>query len=102
MNEYYADYARPGGWNDRLGVQAKKVRMEGDLEVWAGPLSNYRVVVLLLNRGPASAPITAHWDDIGLPPNTAVHKNLRQRPVENLTATVASHACKMFVLKPVS
>ncbi|GJX43821.1 alpha-galactosidase 1 [Tanacetum coccineum] len=64
MNEYYANYARPGGWNDadmlevenggmtkdeyivhfsiwaiskvgldKLGVQAKKVRMEGDLEV---------------------------------------------------------------------
>nr|GFD32342.1 alpha-galactosidase 1 [Tanacetum cinerariifolium] len=33
---------------DKLGVQAKKVRMEGDLEVWAGPLSGYRVVVLLV------------------------------------------------------
>lgn len=41
-------------------------------QVWAGPLSNYRVVVLLVNRGPVSNPITAHWDDIGLPPNTVV------------------------------
>ncbi|KAF3956551.1 hypothetical protein CMV_018330 [Castanea mollissima] len=96
-NDVYADYARPGGWNDpdmlevgnggmtndeyiahfslwaiskaplilgcdvrnmtketfdiisnkeviavnqdRLGVQGKKVRMEGDIENWAGPLS---------------------------------------------------------------
>ncbi|KAD3641939.1 hypothetical protein R6Q59_004544 [Mikania micrantha] len=167
MNEYYADYARPGGWNDpdmlevgnggmtkdeyivhfsiwaiskaplligcdvktitketlgilgnkeviavnqdRLGVQAKKVRTEDDLEVWAGPLSKYRVVVLLVNRGLASARITAHWDDIGLPPNTAVvtrdlwlHIKWRQRPTGNMTAMVASHSCKMFVLKPVS
>lgn len=167
MNEVYADYARPGGWNDpdmlevgnggmtndeyivhfsiwaiskaplligcdvrdvsketlniltnreviavnqdRLGVQAKKVRMEGDLEVWAGPLSGYRVVVLLVNRGPATSLMTAHWDDIGLHPNTTVmardlwlHKVLRERPVGNLSATVASHACKMFVLRPVS
>lgn len=167
MNEYYADYAIPGGWNDpdmlevgnggmtkdeyivhfsiwaiskaplligcdvrdisketlsilankeviavnqdKLGVQAKKVRSEGDLEVWAGPLSGYRVVVLLVNRGPVTNPVTAHWDDIGLPPNTIVvardlwlHKDLTQRPVENVTAMVASHACKMFVLKPIS
>lgn len=167
MNEFYADFARPGGWNDpdmlevgnggmtkdeyivhfsiwaiskaplligcdvrdvaketldilgnmeviavnqdKLGVQAKKVRMEGDLEVWAGPLSKYRVVVLLVNRGPSSALMTAHWDDIGLPTDTTVvardlwlHKALRQRPAGNLSATVASHACKMFVLKPVS
>ncbi|CAI9275332.1 unnamed protein product [Lactuca saligna] len=167
MNEYYADYARPGGWNDpdmlevgnggmtkdeyivhfsiwaiskaplligcdvrnvtketldilgntevigvnqdKLGVQAKKVRMEGDLEVWAGPLSKYRVVVLMVNRGPATSLMTAHWDDIGLPPNTTViardlwlHKALRQRPVGNLSVTVASHACKMFILKSVS
>ncbi|KAK1411407.1 hypothetical protein QVD17_37956 [Tagetes erecta] len=83
--------------------------MEGDLEVWAGSLSNYRVVVLLVNRGPVSSEITAHWDDIGLPPNTAVvtrdlwlHMEWKQRPAGNLTATVASHGCKMFVLKPVS
>ncbi|KAJ0631441.1 putative glycoside hydrolase, family 27, glycosyl hydrolase, all-beta, aldolase-type TIM barrel [Helianthus annuus] len=168
MNEYYADYARPGGWNDpdmlevgnggmtkdeyevhfsiwaiskaplligcdvksitnetlhilgnkeviavnqdSLGVQAKKVRSEGDLEVWAGPLSNYRIVVLLVNRGPVSAEITAHWDDIGLPPKTAVvtrdlwdqHMDWKQRPTDSMTAMVASHGCKMFVLKPVS
>ncbi|XP_068645249.1 alpha-galactosidase 1-like [Aristolochia californica] len=37
---------------DYLGVQAKKVRMEGDLAIWAGPLSNYRTVVLLVNGRP--------------------------------------------------
>ncbi|CAL9776418.1 unnamed protein product [Musa acuminata subsp. burmannicoides] len=35
---------------DPLGVQAKKVRMDGDHEVWAGPLSGYKIVVVLLNR----------------------------------------------------
>ncbi|KAG9450882.1 hypothetical protein H6P81_010847 [Aristolochia fimbriata] len=39
---------------DPVGVQAKKVRMEGDLEVWSGPLSNYRTVVLLVNWSPSS------------------------------------------------
>ncbi|CAL9038249.1 unnamed protein product [Musa banksii] len=30
---------------DPLGVQAKKVQMDGDHEVWAGSLSGYRTVV---------------------------------------------------------
>lgn len=95
---------------DKLGVQAKKVRMEGDLEIWAGPLSGYRVAVLLVNRGSSMRnPITAQWDDIGLPPNTRViardlwkHKTLRSRFVGNITAQVDPHACKMYILKPVS
>ncbi|KAI3453235.1 hypothetical protein Pfo_009898 [Paulownia fortunei] len=94
---------------DKLGVQAKKVRMEGDLEVWAGPLSDYRVAVVLLNRGPIRTAITAFWDDIGIPPSSYViardlweHKTLKPRFVGNLSATVDSHACKMYVLNPVS
>lgn len=167
QNEVYAEYARPGGWNDpdmlevgnggmskneyivhfsiwaiskaplligcnvkniskdtmeiignqeviavnqdKLGVQAKKVRMEGDWEVWAGPLSNYKIVVLLLNRGAWRTAITAHWDDIGLAPATSVvardlweHKTIDTRFRGNLTATIDSHGCKMFVLAPVS
>ncbi len=94
---------------DKLGVQAKKVRMEGDSEVWAGPLSEYRVVVLLLNRGPIRYSLTAQWDDLRIPPNTIVeardlweHKTLKTRFVGNLTVTVDSHACKMYILKPIS
>lgn len=94
---------------DKLGVQAKKVRMEGDSEVWAGPLSEYRVVVLLLNRSPIRYSMTAQWDDMRIPPNTIVeardlweHKTLKTRFVGNLTVTVDSHACKMYILKPIS
>ncbi|KAJ6358261.1 hypothetical protein OIU78_005982 [Salix suchowensis] len=68
---------------DSLGVQAKKVRMEGDLE--------------------------PEWDDIGIPLNSIVkardlweHKTLKTHFVGNLTATVDSHACKMYILKPIS
>lgn len=166
QNEVYAEYARPGGWNDPdmleignggmthdenivhfsiwaiskaplligcdvrnmtketfeiisnkeviavnqdpLGVQAKKVRMEGSAEVWAGPLSGYRVAIILLNRSINPANITAHWDDIGLPPNTKViardlwkHQTLKKHFVGSLTELVNPHACKMYVLKPV-
>ncbi|XP_058097778.1 alpha-galactosidase 1-like isoform X3 [Magnolia sinica] len=94
---------------DSLGVQAKKVRMEGDSEIWAGPLSGYRFVVLLLNRALVEYPITAHWDDIGLPAKTVVqardlwkHETLKKIYKNKLTATIASHGCKMFVLTPIS
>lgn len=166
QNEVYAEYARPGGWNDPdmleignggmthdenivhfsiwaiskaplligcdvrnmtketfeiisnkeviavnqdpLGIQAKKVRMEGSAEVWAGPLSGYRVAIILLNRSINPANITAHWDDIGLPPNTKViardlwkHQTLKKHLAGSLTELVNPHACKMYVLKPV-
>ncbi|XP_059633282.1 alpha-galactosidase 1-like [Cornus florida] len=94
---------------DALGVQGKKVRMEGDQEVWAGPLSGYRVAVVLQNRGPHRINITARWDDIGIPPNSVVeardlwlHKTLKKQFVGHLTATMNGHACKMFILKPIS
>ncbi|KEH23291.1 putative alpha-galactosidase [Medicago truncatula] len=95
---------------DLLGVQAKKVRMEGDAEIWAGPLSGYRVAVVFLNRGPQKhIDITANWNDIGIPPKTVVqardlweHKTLKTPFVNKLRATVESHACKMYVLKPVA
>ncbi|KAH6800034.1 alpha-galactosidase 1 [Perilla frutescens var. hirtella] len=158
QNEVYADYARPGGWNDmlevgnggmtkneyivhfsiwamskaplligcdvrniskdtmeiiankevievnqdKLGVQAKKVRMKGDWDVWVGPLSNYRIVVMLLNRSTVRTAITAHWDDIGISPPTSVvardlweHKTLNTRFTANLTATIDPHGCKI-------
>ncbi|XP_044494456.1 alpha-galactosidase 1-like isoform X2 [Mangifera indica] len=94
---------------DTLGVQAKKVRSEGDQEIWAGPLSNYRVALLLVNRGPIRYSITANWDDIGIPEKSVVeardlweHKTLKTKFMGNLTATVESHGCKMYMLKPIA
>ncbi|CAL9146583.1 unnamed protein product, partial [Musa hybrid cultivar] len=61
---------------DPFGVQAKKVRMDGDHEKFGcrfgGPLSGYKTVVILLNRSPEFRTIIAQWDDIGLPPNIVV------------------------------
>lgn len=124
-------------------------------QVWAGPLTGYRVALLLVNRGPWRVSITADWDDIGIPPNSVAeardlwevpsvwicwpsfyilpgrvrvhvidilmgilwewyreflliylyflqHKTLRKLFVGNLTATMNSHACKMYVLKPIA
>lgn len=40
--------------------------VKGDLEVWAGPLMDGAVAVVLFNRGDTTATITAEWTDIGL------------------------------------
>ncbi|KAK4579423.1 hypothetical protein RGQ29_029191 [Quercus rubra] len=94
---------------DSLGIQAKKVRMEGNSEIWAGPLSGSRVVLVLLNRATVPHSITGNWDDIGIPESSVIeardvweHKTLETRFVGNLTANVEPHSCKMFVLKPIA
>ncbi|XP_039040207.1 alpha-galactosidase-like [Hibiscus syriacus] len=91
---------------DKLGVQGKKVKKDGDLEVWAGPLADSRVAVVLWNRGSSSATITAYWSDIGLPPSTVVgardlwaHSS-KSTDEDQISAEVDSHACKMYTLDP--
>jgi hypothetical protein len=52
----------------------------GAQEVWAGPLADGTVVVLLLNRSPSPANITANWADVGLfPAAPYVVRDLWQR-----------------------
>ncbi|XP_039166982.1 alpha-galactosidase-like isoform X1 [Eucalyptus grandis] len=93
---------------DPLGVQARKLRSKAGLEVWAGPLSRRRVVIVLWNRSGVRAPITVGWREIGLSPSQAVivrdvwkHSFVSKSVRFHLTALVAPHACKMYVFTPV-
>ncbi|KAM3281382.1 hypothetical protein P3S67_028403 [Capsicum chacoense] len=125
QNEVYADFAKPGDWNDAGMLEVGNARMTKDgymvhfsiwaisrasrekrlawkvtsRQVWAGPPSDNRLAIVLLNRSPQRYEITANWDDIGIPPNSIVmerdlweHKTLETRFVDNLIATVNSHA----------
>lgn len=90
---------------DPLGIQGIKVRQQGDLEVWAGPLSDNRIVVILWNRSSSRSIITAHWKDIGLHSSVSAkvrnlwkHRTLAANHKGSLTASVKPHACKMYVL----
>ncbi|XP_044490693.1 alpha-galactosidase-like [Mangifera indica] len=91
---------------DKLGVQGKKVKKTGDLEVWAGPLSGNRIAVILWNRGFSKATITADWSDIGLKSSSVVDArdlwahSTTNSVREKLEASVESHACKMYILTP--
>lgn len=41
-------------------------------QVWAGPLSDNNIAVILWNRSSSNATVTASWSDIGLEPGTIV------------------------------
>ncbi|CAI0416436.1 unnamed protein product [Linum tenue] len=95
---------------DPLGVQAKKVRMMGSREIWAGPISGYRFVVMLLNRADTGDEdtVTAYWDDVGIPAKSLVevrdvweHKTLGRAVAGNISATMPPRSCKLYILKPV-
>ncbi|KAM3408717.1 hypothetical protein ACQJBY_001656 [Aegilops geniculata] len=90
---------------DSLGVQGKKVQSDGGLEVWAGPLSGNRKAVVLWNRQGYQATITAHWSNVGLPGSASVtardlwaHSSFSAQG--QLSASVAPHDCKMYILTP--
>ncbi|ONK56614.1 uncharacterized protein A4U43_C10F10750 [Asparagus officinalis] len=90
---------------DKLGVQGKKIKWDGGLEVWAGPLSGGRVAVVLWNRRGSETSITANFEDIGLKSSDAVEvRDLWEHSTTSvqsqISAMVGSHACKMYVLSP--
>ncbi|CAL5184939.1 unnamed protein product [Lathyrus oleraceus] len=91
---------------DKLGVQGKKVKSNGDLEVWAGPLGDNKLAVVLWNRSPSKATVTATWSDLGLKPGTSVDArdlwlHSTQSSVSgNISAELDTHSCKMYILTP--
>ena len=50
---------------DSLGVQGHKVRSDGNLEIWAGPLNDGSMAAILLNRGTTKAEVTITNADLG-------------------------------------
>jgi alpha-galactosidase len=47
--------------------QGRRIRKEGDLEVWGKKLAGGAQAVILLNRGQAEATIAVSWQELGLP-----------------------------------
>ena len=54
---------------DPLGRQGKKVRDDGDLEVWSKELHDGSRAVLLFNRSETEQEILFEWSEVGLPQN---------------------------------
>jgi hypothetical protein len=79
---------------------------DGFLEVWAGPLEDKSLAVILFNRAGATNDITALWSDIGLPANTTAtvrdlwaHSDLGSF-TNSYSASVPTHAVKMLKITP--
>jgi alpha-galactosidase len=85
---------------DKLGKQAARVAKDGDLEVWARPLSDGGFAVGLFNRGGTAAKVTAKWSDIGTKGSHKVrdlwqHKDLGSMKDE-FSAEVPMHGVVMI------
>ncbi|KAL5569623.1 hypothetical protein UlMin_026198 [Ulmus minor] len=95
---------------DPLGVQGRKVNVtgpDGCSQVWAGPLSGQRFVVVLWNRCSNATTITATWKSLGLQSSTSVsvrdlwqHKDVAGDAVSSFSARVDSHDCHMYIFTP--
>jgi len=90
---------------DLLGVQGHRVNNKTDGEVWAGPLLNGDLAVLLVNIGNSTRNATATWADLGIPAGTPVsvrdivrHED-RGRAVDSISQSLMSHESAFFRLR---
>jgi alpha-galactosidase len=56
---------------DELGREGRRIRKDGDLEVWARPLSDGSRAVILFNRGKSESEVSVSWDEIAYPNHIA-------------------------------
>lgn len=87
---------------DPLGQQGRRVRDDGDLEVWSRPLADGGRAIILFNRSQTAQPISVNWTEIGFPPGFSValrdvwaHRALGRKGA-GYTATVPAHGVVML------
>jgi len=90
---------------DPLGRQGRKVRDDGDLEVWSKELADGSRAVVLFNRSDREADISFSWTEIGYPEYLSLkvrdlwqHEDLGTRN-GSFSARVASHGVVMVQLR---
>jgi alpha-galactosidase len=91
---------------DPLGRQARRVRKDGDLEVWAKPLKDGNRAVVLFNRSSSEQSLTVTWEETGYPDHlSAAVRDLWQKKdlgkfTGKFSAKVASHGVVMVTVRP--
>jgi len=91
---------------DSLGRQGRKVRDDGDLEVWVRELADGSRAVALFNRSATAAEIAVRWPEIGYPASleARVRDLWKHRDVDRARgayqATVPAHAVVMVRITP--
>ena len=91
---------------DSLGAQGRRVKRDGDREVWSKQLADGGRAVVLFNRGPKTEEISVSWTDIGYPPHLSASvrdlwagKDLGKLDGK-FSAEVPSHGVVMVTIKP--
>ena len=90
---------------DWAGIQGHKIADDGDLEVWAKPMSDGSAAVVLFNRGVAGARVATTATELGLPKAQAYAMRDLWADTTTVTrshvrASVPAHAARMFVVRP--
>jgi len=91
---------------DRLGVQARRIWKQGDLEIWARPLKGGDQAVVLFNRGATPAGMRVDWDLLNLPAGLRADvkdlwsKKVAKRVRGSYEGTVAAHGVLMVRITP--
>jgi len=92
---------------DSLGVQARRLWKQGELEIWARPLKGGDQAVVLFNRGASPAGMTVDWDLLNLPAGLRADvkdlwsKKVTKRVRGSYGGTVAAHGVVMVRITPV-
>lgn len=91
---------------DPLGRQGRRISKNGDLEVWARPLSDGSRAVILFNRGAAEVEISVSWTQIAYPEHLTAsvrdlwaHKEIGKF-TGSFSSKVASHGVVMVKVMP--
>jgi alpha-galactosidase len=91
---------------DPLGMEGRRVRKNGESEVWAKQMKDGSRAVVLLNRGTSEADISVLWEDLGYPAHlSAAVRDLWARKdlgksTGTFSARVPSHAVVMLRVTP--
>jgi len=91
---------------DPAGSQGRRVRKNGNLEVWSKRMQDGSRAVVLLNRGTEDGEISVSWEDLGYPAHLSARvrdlwqaKDLGERKAM-FSTTVAPHSVVMVTVKP--
>ncbi|MDQ2973894.1 MAG: glycoside hydrolase family 27 protein [Acidobacteriota bacterium] len=91
---------------DPLGMQGRRVKREGDFDVWAKQLADGSRAVVLFNRSGVASQISVSWSNLGYPDHLSAtvrdlwaKKDLGKR-TGGYTASVPSHGVVMVSIKP--
>lgn len=91
---------------DKLGREGRRVKKDGELEVWSKTLADGSRAVILFNRGTTEAEVKVAWEDIGYPAHLSAkvrdlwaHKDLGAS-TGSFSAKVTSHSVVMVKIAP--